>query len=161
MQLVDCDFSSSKHILSHINVHTRRHKFIRLLRIDGHVCTNEWINECDAYSLVLIHTNRIIQFGSLYKRNTVTRSEKDCGTGWGPGSPADQNPVGWSGLHQYIGEGSTECDGAIQRCHCNYSHTWQKVSARFFTICKIHSAVIMFLLLWEGLVRKSISCHLI
>ena len=56
----------NKHILSHINVHTHRHNFVCLLRIDGHVCTNEWINKCDACSLVLIHIDRIINFSTVW-----------------------------------------------------------------------------------------------
>lgn len=73
MQLVDCDFSVTvtaeflnKHVLSYISVHTDRHNCICLLMIDGHVCTYEWINKCNACSLVLTHINRIINFARVW-----------------------------------------------------------------------------------------------
>lgn len=67
------------HILK-FSVCTHRHNFIYHLMIDGHVCTNECINSCDAYSLVLIHTNRTIHFStvlfSVEKRHSAQIRDK-------------------------------------------------------------------------------------
>lgn len=63
-----------------VSVRTHGHNFVCCLMIDGHVCTNERINKCDAYSLVLIHINRIIHFStawfSVQKRHSAQVRDK-------------------------------------------------------------------------------------
>lgn len=116
--------------------------------MDEPMCTKEWINKCDAHSLILTHISTIICRSFVSCTNETQRD-------WdGPGSPTDQNPVEFWGWHGRAGEGSTELP--LPSLTLVAKGLWP-----VFPHLQNSPAVAMLLLLWEGSVLNPYFCHLI